>query len=128
MAGSKVSLKLNWEWIQLIFKKYSNRDAKNEWILSLNYYRQEKKMMVVSYKTKPTFQAGNPEQLFESDHVVSTNSWGRMYDLSSDGKRFLMIKDNYIQPATREIHVVVNWFEEIKEKMAAAEERVARRV
>jgi Tol biopolymer transport system component len=83
------------------------------------FYCLEKKMMVVTYKTKPTFQAGIPEQLFERDHVLNASRWGRMYDLSPDGRRFLMIKDNYSQIATREIHVVVNWFEELKEKMAA---------
>ena len=85
------------------------------------FYCQEKKMMVVTYKTKPTFEPGIPEQLFESDHLISSDKWGREYDLSPDGQRFLMIKDNYIQNATREIHVVVNWFEELKEKIAAAE-------
>ena len=77
--------------------------------------------MAVSYHTQPTFQVGNTKQLFESDHFLSNEAWQRSYDISPDGQRFLMLKDIYTKRAPAQINVVVNWFEELKEKMAAAE-------
>jgi serine/threonine-protein kinase len=77
-------------------------------------------MMAVTVKTEPTFAVGNPEVLFEAPYYVIPD---RPYDISPDGKRFLMIRDEIqaqegdeaveIPPIT-ELIVVENWFEEIK--------------
>jgi len=38
------------------------------------------------------------------------------YDISPDGKRFLMMKEGLIQQQTP-INIVLNWFEELKERV-----------
>ena len=64
-------------------------------------------MMAVAVTTEPTFTIGTPEVLFEEPYY---RSGGRHYDLAPDG-RLLMIKEH---SATKNIHVVFNWFEELK--------------
>jgi serine/threonine-protein kinase len=49
------------------------------------------RLMVVPVKSGPTFAAGNPELLFEGRYLDAAFI-GRTYDVSPDGKRFLMIK------------------------------------
>ena len=70
-------------------------------------------MMAVPIETAPAFSAGTPTKLFDGPwYVVSTT---RPYDVSRDGKRFLMIRNadgSSSLPAT--VAVVVNWFEELK--------------
>jgi Tol biopolymer transport system component len=76
------------------------------------FYRSGNKMMSVSVRTEPTFRAGKPEMLFEGSFVSDPHiSAIPYYDISSDGQRFLMIKDD-TQPA--QIYVIPNWFEELK--------------
>ena len=40
----------------------------------------------------------------------------REYDVAADGQRFLMLKDEVSneEPELNEIHVVLNWFEELR--------------
>ena len=43
-----------------------------------------------------------------------------MWDVSPDGERFLMIKTAASDdgtPATAQIHIVLNWIEELKERV-----------
>jgi hypothetical protein len=83
-------------------------------------------MMAVTVETEPTFAVGNPEVLFEAPYYVIGN---RPYDISPDGKRFLMIKDEtkapegdevVETPPITELIVVDNWLSEIK-RLAPAE-------
>jgi eukaryotic-like serine/threonine-protein kinase len=69
----------------------------------------------VPIQTAPTFSAGTPTKLFDGRYVGSP--FWRAYDVSPDGHRFLMIKDNAAgdQPSTpASMVVVLNWFEELK--------------
>jgi len=82
-------------------------------------------MMVVTIETEPAFAAGNPEVLFRSEYVLASHSGpdASPYDISPDGKRFLMIKEEKqaqeadevaeIPPIT-ELIVVDNWDEVLK--------------
>jgi serine/threonine-protein kinase len=64
--------------------------------------------------SEPTI--GSPEHLFSGD-FQEHNPYGRTWDLSSDGKRFLLFEQPY--PMSRyELKVVVNWTREIEEKLA----------
>ena len=66
----------------------------------------------------PTFEAAAPTKLFESTYYRGGGgNLGRTYDVSLDGRRFLMIKtgggtDGTAAPAS--ITVVLNWLEELK--------------
>ena len=64
----------------------------------------------VPIRTEPTFQAGAPRKLFAGNYV---RGGGHQYDISPDGKRFLMIRRSENAEAA-EIHVVLNWTEELK--------------
>jgi hypothetical protein len=39
------------------------------------------------------------------------------YDVSPDGQRFLMLKGGEQEAAPAQINVVLNWFEELKQKV-----------
>ena len=77
------------------------------------FYRNGNKMMAVEITTQPTFRAGTPTLLFEGQYVQSGP--GRAdYDITPDGRRFLMVKEDKPREGPRQINVVLNWFEELK--------------
>jgi hypothetical protein len=41
------------------------------------------------------------------------------YDVTHDGQRFLMVKDNSLDVHSTEIVVVLNWAEELKQRLKA---------
>ena len=56
-------------------------------------------------------------RLFEA-HYQPTPVNIQNYDVSSDGQRFLMLKPVEVAGATQtQINVVLNWFEELKQKV-----------
>jgi hypothetical protein len=68
-------------------------------------------MMAVDVETGAAFRAGTPTVLFERESAF--------YDVAPDGRRFLMLK---AAPATQsgtpsELHVVVNWFEDLRRRV-----------
>ena len=80
-------------------------------------------MMSVTVRTKPTFSAAdNPTKLFDGPWFAGQT--GRTYDVSRDGRRFLMIKQaasgeatsGQVAPPTT-LNVVLNWGEELKQKL-----------
>jgi len=77
------------------------------------FYRSGDKMMAVPVTLQPSFSAGRPAMLFEGTYLSSTFPLtGVTYDVTHDGQRFLMVRD---QPTSAtQINVVVNWFEELK--------------
>jgi serine/threonine-protein kinase len=78
------------------------------------FYRAGDRMMAAPVRTQPTFEAGSPEELFTGAYVTR---FGRMYDVSSDGKRFLMVKEASRAKAESDrpqVVLVQNWFEELK--------------
>jgi len=81
------------------------------------FYRNGAKMMAVEINTKPSFSAGTPKMLFEAQYAMPANSTPD-YDVSPDGQRFLMLKAaEQEQGAPAQINIVLNWFEELKQKV-----------
>jgi eukaryotic-like serine/threonine-protein kinase len=81
------------------------------------FYRTGDKMMAVDITTQPGFAAGKPRMLFEG-HYVPTPGTNSNYDVSADGQRFLMLKaSESVGSAPTQINVVLNWFEELKQKV-----------
>jgi serine/threonine-protein kinase len=63
----------------------------------------------------PMWAPTAPTRLFEGPYGAGANQAGRTYDISPDGKRFLMIKPDVDQTAVPASLVVVqNWREELK--------------
>ena len=78
-------------------------------------------LTAVPVQTAPTFSAGTPTKLF-AWQTPAPGAWGRTYDVSPDGQRFLMIKETASgdQPSTLpSIIVVLNWVEELKARVSA---------
>jgi Tol biopolymer transport system component len=55
------------------------------------YYRNGDDMMVVAVNSSHGFEAGTPERLFTGHYFQSVED-ARDYDISPDGKYFLMIQ------------------------------------
>ena len=78
--------------------------------------------MAVSIDTKATFSAGKPEMLFQGPYVTGYED-SPAWDISPDGKKFLMIKapgmitDSSTTTETLKLNIVLNWFEELKERV-----------
>jgi eukaryotic-like serine/threonine-protein kinase len=80
------------------------------------FYRSGNKMMAVDVTTQGTFSAGKPKILFEGPYVPTPRSFPD-YDVSPDGQRFLMLKPSEQAQGPAQINVVLNWFEELKQKV-----------
>jgi serine/threonine-protein kinase len=79
------------------------------------FYRSGDAVMSVPVETSATFTFRNPVMLFKGDYAPSLG--GRNYDVSPDGKRFLMLKvgaSAAAQAPPARFTVVENWFEELK--------------
>ena len=76
------------------------------------FYRTPDAVMVVSVDTGDTFQRGTPRQLFSATpyHEGQNLNW----DISPDGRRFLMIKRGQSTDESSQLVVVQNWLEELK--------------
>ena len=68
--------------------------------------------MSVSFITDPELDVGEPVLLFQGKYLGSSGHWGRNYDLSPDGKQFLMIKEERVESAATQINVILNWNED----------------
>jgi serine/threonine-protein kinase len=91
------------------------------------YYREGNKMMVVSLDTRgPKLGQSAPRMLFEGAYYQGTGASCEMggtsaanYDVSPDGQRFLMIRDNGKSGFGNRAVVVLNWAEELKARERA---------
>jgi serine/threonine-protein kinase len=81
-------------------------------------------LMAAPVEFTPTFRAANPRVLFYAPSMVLDArliaTTGRNYDMSRDGSRFLMVKDDGAVAARQSgrpnIVVVQNWLQELKAK------------
>jgi serine/threonine-protein kinase len=87
----------------------------------LYYWSYSGRMTAVRIETEPDFAVGNPEELFGGEYLTFTTN--RPYDISPDGQRFLMIKEDsqareaaeaVETPPITELIVVDNWNEVLK--------------
>jgi serine/threonine-protein kinase len=83
------------------------------------FYRNGDKWMVVSISTEPEFTADTPKVLFEGPF---NNVPDLSYDVAPDG-RFLVLQPEHDDSEVRELHVVTNWFKELKHLVPSQEDR-----
>ena len=79
------------------------------------FYRTGNRMMAVDVSFVSGFSAGKPKVLFEGPWLP-TPLTASNYDVSRDGKRFLMLKAAEPENGARQIVVVQNWFEVLKKR------------
>jgi hypothetical protein len=86
-------------------------------------------MMVVPVSLTSGFQAGRPRLLWQDhySHGMSSScgppgvSSGN-YDISADGRRFLMVRDNDQDVVSTKLVIVLNWARELAELAAKREQ------
>ena len=79
----------------------------------LFYLDASRNLVAVEVSTTPTFARGRSTALFPARGF--SNDFGGQYAVSSDGRRFLMIR-SVVANAPERLIVVENWFEELKAK------------
>jgi eukaryotic-like serine/threonine-protein kinase len=99
-----------------------SRDGKE-----LFYVSPDSRLMSVRVDTGTTWSAASPIALFADDALGAASSGnvvasaGHSYDVSLDGKRFLLLKPITAGASdeTGRLTVVVNWFQELKQRQPA---------
>ncbi len=82
------------------------------------FYVNGDKLMGVPVQTSPTFSFRMPQAIFEKTPLLASLTSGlgpfmsKPYDVAPDGQRFLVVKR--LLSGSRQINVVLNWFEELK--------------
>ena len=70
--------------------------------------------MAVEMTLGPEARVGTPRLLFEDRYLISpVGALPRRYDLSPDGKRFVMIESAGGEREIAEFELVLNWFQEL---------------
>jgi serine/threonine-protein kinase len=80
------------------------------------FFRSGTRVLAVDVRTQPDLVVGTPRTLFEGPYVLSA-IWDRNYDVTADGQRFLMVRQADAGDSTVRLNIVVNWLEELKDKM-----------
>jgi hypothetical protein len=91
------------------------------WWKDETFYRNGDSVIVVTVKTWPTLSFGPPRKLFPDTYVGSVNRPGSRdlatWDISPDGKKFLMMKESSAGEGLRKIKIALNLLEELKQHM-----------
>ncbi len=115
---------------EVIVRSYP--DLKGKWQVSVNggfapawspdgkeifYLNPVGKMMAVSPQPGSTFKPGKPRELFDVSQMFFPNVPLNNYDVTPDGKRFLMVRSARFSGNATSFNVVLNWVEELKRDM-----------
>ncbi|HTX35877.1 MAG TPA: protein kinase [Bryobacteraceae bacterium] len=79
------------------------------------YFRNDAKVMGVDVKFKPALDVGKPHELFEGTYRLSHHGYG----IQPDGRHFIMIQPVGGAQSRGELQVVLNWSDELKQRLAA---------
>jgi serine/threonine protein kinase/WD40 repeat protein len=81
------------------------------------FYKNGNRMMAVQVQTSPSFEAGTPRVLFETDLPERVPGDPSRYGVTADG-RFLVTAPapNAENEEKPEIHVIVNWLETLRDR------------
>ena len=81
----------------------------------LLYWEPGGRMMAVQVEAQSQMTLPRPHVLFEGRYYEGVgSSFGRTFDISADGERFLMVKDSQrLEP----LRVVQHWFQELTERV-----------
>jgi Tol biopolymer transport system component len=74
----------------------------------LYYLGRDSSVMAVDTKTDPSFQAAKPHALFRPSTIVDATYTQYRYDVTQDGKKFLMVNALVGEPSSP-VTVVLNW-------------------
>jgi serine/threonine-protein kinase len=74
------------------------------------FYRSGERMMVVGFATDPEVTLTSPRLLFEQQYAYGAGITIANYDVTPDGQRFVMVKD---EATAGRLNVVLNWFSDL---------------
>jgi Tol biopolymer transport system component len=77
------------------------------------FYRDGNKMMVVEVAIMPDITLSPPRVLFERPYAFGSGLTIANYDVTRDGQRFVMVKD---ESSGGRLHVILNWPEELRRR------------
>jgi serine/threonine-protein kinase len=74
------------------------------------FYRNGDRMMAVDVTTSPDVKLSPPHLLFEGRYAFGSGITIANYDVTRDGQRFIMVKD---EAGAARLNVVLNWFDDL---------------
>jgi len=75
------------------------------------FYRSGDKMMAVEVTTTPQVTLSTPRVLFEQRYAYGAGITMANYDVTQDGQRFIMVKD---ESGAARLNVILNWLSELR--------------
>ena len=72
------------------------------------------KMMVASVRTSPSFSADPPKELFDISQMYIPNDPLTNFDVTHDGKRFVMVQNTRSNTRASSFNFIVNWKSELR--------------
>ena len=79
----------------------------------LFYVNTVGKMMAVSIKTSPVFSPGSPREMFDVSQMSLPNNPVSNYDVTPDGKQFIMVQNTQGGVRESSFNYVQNWLREL---------------
>ncbi|MGH9651432.1 MAG: hypothetical protein ACRD3I_13300, partial [Terriglobales bacterium] len=83
------------------------------------FYYSGKRLMSITVTTQPTFAASSPRPLLEGRPATRVALVTTPYDVAPDGQQFIMAKETGPESGSTQVHVVLDWVEELKRQVAA---------
>jgi len=83
------------------------------------FFRMSDTMLAVKVETSPTFSFGKARSLFNGSYGFSTTE-AQNYDVTPDGRRFVMLKPRQDPRQAQPLEAVVNWFDDLRQRAPAA--------
>lgn len=74
------------------------------------FYRNGDRMMAVEVSTTPEVRLSSPRLLFERRYAFGAGVTIANFDVSRDGQRFIMVKD---ESTAGRLNIVLNWFSDL---------------
>jgi serine/threonine-protein kinase len=90
------------------------------WVDGEILYRSGDRVMAARVDASQTLTVAKPSVLFEAPrpHAFLNDNWNGDWDVSSDGQRFVMVEVPSDATPPANLNVVINWFEELKRRVA----------
>ena len=79
------------------------------------FYRNGDRMMAVSLETRPIFAIAKSRLVSQTPYAHISSDIPN-YDVAPDGQRLLMVKENQQKGTVTQLNVVLNWFEDLKQR------------
>ncbi len=76
-------------------------------------FSSQGKMTATPVRTSPAFSLGHTRELFDVTQMVLPNNPTPNFDISSDGKRFIMVRNTGFNSSTTAFNVILNWDKEL---------------